>query len=282
VVAECLGKLALANPEKLVPELRQRLSSPSARARGTYVAALKFALVDQPVAADAHIAPVIGQFLEALRDNELAVRRAALLTLNWAAHNKPGMLRDFLPKLMSALYAEAKYKPELVKEVDLGPFKHKVDEGLENRKAAYEALNTLLENCLASIELTPFLLQLVEGLKDASYDIKMLTQLMVVRLANVAGPQLLEALDQLIEPLRATVMFKPPATAVKQEIERNDELVRSALRAVAAIARIENVDTNPKFEEFVRTAIKSGELTEKYDAIVKADAETSTDKMEIV
>ncbi len=69
-----------------------------------------------------------------------------------------------------------------------------VDEGLENRKAAYEAMNTLLETCVDRLDVSAFIAQLVEGLKDPSYDIKMLSHLMVIRLANSAGAQLLESL----------------------------------------------------------------------------------------
>jgi cullin-associated NEDD8-dissociated protein 1 len=267
VVAECLGKLAFAFPDKLLPELRGRLNAASPRARATLVSALKFSIVEQPAPIDAQLAPVMGDFLEALKDKELEVRRAALLTLNWAAHNKPTLVRENLPKYLPVLYSEAKIKPELIREVDLGPFKHKVDDGLENRKAAYEAMNTLLETCLDKVDVATFIAQLVEGLKDPSYDIKMLAHLMVSRLAHSAGNALLESLDHLIEPLRTTLTFKPPQTAVKQEIERNEELVRSALRSVVAISRIENIETSIKFEEFMRTTVKQGELAEKFEAI---------------
>jgi cullin-associated NEDD8-dissociated protein 1 len=125
-----------------------------------------------------------------------------------------------------------------------------------------------------------FIAQLVEGLKDPSYDIKMLCHLMVVRLAHVAGAQLLESLDVLVEPLRATVTSKAAQTAVKQEIERNDELVRSALRSVHAISRIEAVETCAKFDEFLRTNVKTGELAERWEAIVKTAAESEATAME--
>lgn len=41
VVAECLGKLCLIEPEKLLPELKKVLSSPSAKMRTTVVTGKK-------------------------------------------------------------------------------------------------------------------------------------------------------------------------------------------------------------------------------------------------
>lgn len=280
VVAECLGKLAFVNPQALLPEITKRLTLTAPRARSTLVSALKFTIVDQPAAIDPIILPLMGSFLDLLRDQQLDVRRAALLTLNWAAHNKPALVRDLLPKYMPAVLSEAKLKPELIREVDLGPFKHKVDDGLENRKAAYETMNTVLDTCHDKVELSPFIAQLVEGLKDPSYDIKMLAHLMVIRLAAVAGAAVLESLDQLVEPLRNTVTFKPPSTAVKQDVDRNDELVRSALRSVVSITRIDNVESNIKFEEFLRTTVKAGDLAEKFEAIRIAENADNGDPMD--
>jgi len=45
------------------------------------------------------------------------------------------------------LYRETVIKPELVRTVQMGPWQHKVDDGLEARKTAYETLYTLV--CLA-------------------------------------------------------------------------------------------------------------------------------------
>ena len=45
-------------------------------------------------------------------------------------------------------------------------------------------------------------------------------------------------IDRLIEPLRSTIQAKVKANAVKQEHEKQEELKRSSLRAVAALLTI--------------------------------------------
>lgn len=45
-------------------------------------------------------------------------------------------------------------------------------------------------------------------------------------------------LDSLLEPLEKTVNRKVKTDAVKQEADRNEDMVRSALRAVDALSRI--------------------------------------------
>jgi cullin-associated NEDD8-dissociated protein 1 len=45
-------------------------------------------------------------------------------------------------------------------------------------------------------------------------------------------------LDSLIEPIEKTISHKPKGDAVKQEIDRNEDMIRSALRAIAALSRI--------------------------------------------
>ena len=42
-------------------------------------------------------------------------------------------------------------------------------------------------------------------------------------------------IEKLIEPLRTTIQSKAKANAVKQEFEKQDELKRSAMRAIAAL-----------------------------------------------
>ena len=75
-------------------------------------------------------------------------------------------MRDALPELLPMLYEQTKKRPELVHQVDLGPFKHTVDDGLELRKAAFECMDTLLDGCPDRLELAQFLVHLIDGLKD--------------------------------------------------------------------------------------------------------------------
>lgn len=51
------------------------------------------------------------------------------------------------------------------REVDLGPFKHKIDDGLELRKAAFECMDVLLDRCKDCIDMAAFITHLEKGLQ---------------------------------------------------------------------------------------------------------------------
>jgi len=267
IVAECLGKFTLISPEQLVPTLKQKRSATSDKTRSTMITALKFAIVEKPHQVDQHLGPIMGEFLSLLADKDLHVRRQTLLTLNYAAHNKPSLVRSVLAQNLEHLYEETKQKEELVTVIILGPFKHRVDTGLENRKAAFECMYTLLETCIDKIEISTFVEHVKAGLGDV-YDVKLLCHLMLVRLAKSAGPALITSLDSLVEPLKKTITAKVRDTAVQQEKEKNEELVRSALRAVASIATLPSVDSAIKFNEFLTSTIKSGKHAQQYEEIL--------------
>ena len=58
-------------------------------------------------------------------------------TLSTAAHVKPSLLGGQLGGLLPALYAQTAVDASLIRTVDLGPFKHKIDDGLELRKVLF-------------------------------------------------------------------------------------------------------------------------------------------------
>lgn len=55
--------------------------------------------------------------------------------------------------------------PAACRVVDLGPFKHTIDDGLELRKASFECMDTLLERCGDRVEPETFVSHLLHGLK---------------------------------------------------------------------------------------------------------------------
>ena len=172
-MAECLGKLCLIKPEELLPQLQSALSSPSPLMRTTVVTAMKFTISDQPQPIDALLKNSIGEFLSALTDSDLNVRRVALVAFNSAAHNKPSLIRDLLRTTLPQLYNETQKRKELIREVEMGPFKHEVDDGLDLRKAAFECMYTLLDTCIDRLDIYEFLSHVQDSLKD-HYDIKVL------------------------------------------------------------------------------------------------------------
>ncbi|KAJ7002205.1 hypothetical protein NC653_012304 [Populus alba x Populus x berolinensis] len=104
VVAECLGKIALVEPAKLVPALKVRTTSPAAFTRATVVIAVKYSIVERPEKIDEIIYPEISSFLMLIKDHDRHVRRAAILALSTFAHNKPNLIKGLLPELLPLLY----------------------------------------------------------------------------------------------------------------------------------------------------------------------------------
>uniref|UniRef100_A0A803NAM7 TATA-binding protein interacting (TIP20) domain-containing protein n=1 Tax=Chenopodium quinoa TaxID=63459 RepID=A0A803NAM7_CHEQI len=238
VVAECLGKIALIEPNKLVPALKMRITSPAGFTRATAIIAIKYSLVERPEKIDEILHPEISSFLLLIKDQDWHVRRAAVLALSTAAHNKPNLIKGLLPEMLPLLYDQTVVKQELIRTVDLGPFKHVVDDGLELRKAAFECVDTLLDHCLDQVNPASFIIPHLKSGLDDHYDVKMPCHLILSKLADKCPSAVLAVLDSLVDPLQKTINFKPKQDAVKQEIDRNEDMIRSALRAIASLNRI--------------------------------------------
>ena len=52
--------------------------------------------------------------------------KAAVQLLSIAAHNKVVLVREGLPRVLPALYAQTVQDPTMIRIVELGPFQHKV------------------------------------------------------------------------------------------------------------------------------------------------------------
>lgn len=207
LVAECLGKLTLLKPAQLLPQLFNNLQSESPHIRETIISAIRFTILDKPHPIDDILKSNIDQFIKTLQDSDISVRRVAFLALNSALHMKPSLVRDSFNLILPLLYTEIKPKvlvnffcavfhvlpsqPELVHDVEMGPFKHRVDDGLDFRKTAFECMYTLLESSLDRIDVFEYLCNVEIGLKD-THDIQMLVFIILIRLADVYPSAIVE------------------------------------------------------------------------------------------
>jgi cullin-associated NEDD8-dissociated protein 1 len=93
-------------------------------------------------------------------------------------------------------------------------------------------------------------------------------------------------LDDLVTPLKTTLDFKMRSNAVKQEVEKNQELIRAALRCIYALNHLSEPSkfffclfyqdqctylflsgVSPKFESFF-VDVRTGPLAEEYKLTV--------------
>ncbi|VUC21887.1 unnamed protein product [Clonostachys rosea] len=230
VCAECAGRLVALNPAEFIPQLQALLSVDSPSIRGMAIQAIRYTLPESDEAFDAMLRQVlVDMLLAVLQDEELENRRLAMMTLNSATHNKPDLILPSLGKLVPYVLEESIIKPELVREVMLGPFKHKVDDGLEVRKSAYETLYALMETAFSRINNIDFYDRVIAGLKDDN-DIRQLCNLMITKLAVIDPDETARRLDAIAEAFRAILSVKLKDNAVKQEVEKQEEATKSTLR----------------------------------------------------
>lgn len=256
VVAECLGKLVLMASEDIVMQLQRAASSENPNVRATVATSIRFTLQDKPHHVDDWLQPCLPTFLYLMQDSSWYVRKAAVQTLNSIVHSRLDMLGDMLPELTILVCKQTAVLPELVRTVDLGPFKHIVDDGLELRKAAFECLSSIMERSFDSVDLNQFIICLKEGIAD-HYDVKVPCHLLLAKIAELHGQSVLLAVDELVPNLGKTLRTRLKSDAVKQEVDRHEDLLCSALRAIYAISKVPNIEFHEKFTQMMAQVIES-------------------------
>jgi cullin-associated NEDD8-dissociated protein 1 len=264
IVAECLGKLCLIEPKQLL-KLEGLLESTSPLKRSTALTAIKFIIIDEPHPIDSLLGRELHKFLLYVKDDDLNVKKMALVAFNSAAHNKPLLIKNLLCDLLPHLYKETEKRAELIRIVEMGPFKHEVDDGLDLRKTAFECMYTLLDRCFDQLDLFKYLKHLEGGLKDHN-DIKMLAYLMVSCLAKRCPIQVLTNIESLTDALNSTLKIKLKSNALKQEQEKLDEVKKSAVRTIAVLVAIPEAKQNSKVNEVITYINNTAQLKEFYDA----------------
>eukprot|EP00884_Botryococcus_braunii_P010434 jgi/Botrbrau1/19392/Bobra.0338s0022.1 len=270
VVAECLGHLALLHPP-LLQDLLSQAQRGNGIMRQYIVRAIKATLVANPHPVDGYLVGMMPFLVAYLADNDRHVRKSAVEMLNAAAHNKPALVLEHLLSALPHLYQQTVIDENLIRTVDLGPFKHKIDDGLELRKVAFECMDVIFEACPDSINYNAFMGPLSSGLGD-QHDIRMGCHLLLCKLASRAGPIVLANLDPLVPKLEETLTHKIKPDAVKQEMDRNEDMLRSCLRAVEAVQSIPNSEACASFRSLIQTVVLKS-LGAKFEAVKRERAE---------
>ena len=241
VGAECLGRIAIVDPSAYLKQLHTLLQDENPRIRGMIISALRYVFADTDASYNTYLQGTIVSMLEVmLGDTDLENQRLSLSAFNSAFHNKPDLVLPYLPQLLPFAMEATVPRPNLIREVTMGPFKHKVDDGLEIRKSAYETLYALLESSATQSRLDlngAFYDRIVAGIGD-DQEIKILCCLVLTKLLPLTVAETQRRLDSLAGQFRTVLAFKPKETAVKQELEKLAEQNKAVVKVAAAINKL--------------------------------------------
>ncbi|KAF2137453.1 uncharacterized protein K452DRAFT_235848 [Aplosporella prunicola CBS 121167] len=228
--AECIGRLTIIDPKTFLPQLQEFLGNTDAGTRAMVISALRYTFADTDETYDDVLRPmVIPMLTTMLRDSDLDNQRLALTTMSSAVHNKPELVLPQLQELLPLVMDRTVIKPELIREVQMGPFKHKVDDGLEVRKGAYETLYTLLDTAVARLNIPDFSERIIAGIID-DHDVRTLCNLMLTKLVHLAPDETKLRLGSIADHFKTVIATKPKENAVKQEIEKIEKSARGVAK----------------------------------------------------
>ena len=296
VLAECLGRLAAWSPKTLLPQLEQDATSDASDVHQKVVAVLaaKHAVLAALASRNGDTVRSVTERLPFFVGNatlsstaHAEVCVAAMKVLSAAAHGIPSIVvsgKKWIAEVTDLLFLQTPIDQSLVRVVDLGPFKHTVDDGLETRKAAFECVSTVLDafsvavgnaGDLSSDSSSDDFLQsapssFATGVASAiatgsgdHYDVKIVSHALISKLTRspLGCDAVAEKLPTITSAMTKTLTQKMKSDAVKQEIDRNFDLLRSCLKAVVHLStRVSTCAENEAWNEFMAKTVK-GEKT---------------------
>eukprot|EP01061_Rhynchopus_euleeides_P021037 TRINITY_DN34207_c0_g2_i1.p1 TRINITY_DN34207_c0_g2~~TRINITY_DN34207_c0_g2_i1.p1 ORF type:complete len:1278 (+),score=657.22 TRINITY_DN34207_c0_g2_i1:86-3919(+) len=282
VVSECLGKLAVLDSQAVTKRMFMSASDsgPTAHMTATVITAMKYA-VSEPIFKYDSLTEDVKFFLSFMNKPEDAdketnaanvkVRRAAVQLFTAAVHSKPFTVRPSVAEHIKALLAQCVVDQELVRMVNLGPFVHKVDDGLELRKSAFECIDILLDGSLSGDSLLDYLNDymvvaehLTQGMAVAQgKDIQILNFIMFSKMcriqrARVAVMTSLDVIfgqDMLPKNVATCVTQLGKESVVQQDKDKITDLLVTMLKMIRAIRKVPRTEEHKALEMFISSVV---------------------------
>jgi len=257
IVAEILGRLLADFPTETFDTVDSGLKSNNELQAATTARSIKFAgtrLKDVNT-----VKFLTNQLVQMCGASNVEVKKNALEALTSIVHSNWVSMRTHLRDSMSHILAfalqETKTRPELIHEVDLGPFKHKVDNGLPMRKAAFGLLETLIEKAYESIDASSVLVAIITvGLSDSAEECVVLNLNILAKMSQNSTAVIISYLDQIVAAFNTLFTNNLKLIASSQSQERAINIVRALLRVVYLVNKSPEIQEFPSvtFSDFIK------------------------------
>ena len=145
-----------------------------------------------------------------------------------------------------------------MKEYKFGASLHIEDDEESNRLLAFECLDGLLPVCSGRINMSDFVGRVSEGLQDM-YHVKLKCHSLLCHLAST--PYAVDAVvahtDHIVDGLWLTISKELPKNESQREVDKQEEMVRGALRTVMVLETIPHAAHNPKMKKLLSDILAS-------------------------
>merc|ERR1719478_793131 len=105
-----------------------------------------------------------------------------------------------------------------------------------------------MDECIDKVDPNEFVAHLAEGIADDT-DVKMICQLLALKAADLFPAAMAAGLEPLCKGFEATFKVKLKADAVPTEIQRHEDCLKSAMRAVIRMTQLDQ--DSPQLKELV-------------------------------
>lgn len=212
---------------------------------------------------------------------DLNVRKQVLLCITTVAHTCPQAIQPHIPVLLKQLYPMVMPDKSLVRTVDLGSFKHTIDDGLPVRKAVFGTLDTLQASLGQHVDMQEFCRHVMNGINDVD-DISILTYSMLTNAAVKHGSAVVHVVDALpghimkavkdqLKAAKVVDTSNAPAAAAEAAKqadnsaavsagERARDVLRATVRCIVTVNGIKSVDGVQAWHEFYQRVLKTPQL----------------------
>ncbi|KAI9883063.1 MAG: hypothetical protein M1823_005174 [Watsoniomyces obsoletus] len=259
LVAECMGRLLTMDPLNKLPTLPNMLTEGlehniypamliddpetssehvkmQARRRGVTIQAFRYAMAEWADDLPGYPPLILAAMIAALNDPWLENAQLAMTAFAVGVAHHPCTILPELEQLLPTVLKNAAIRPELIKEVTMGPFKHNVDKGLELRKTTFESIYFVIGDMVDRKNVDDFFERILNGLTD-DHDIRMLSNMILTKLIRFVPDATQRYLDAMAKGFRVTLSWKSNDKTLKQEREKARDAMNAVLRVSLQLDR---------------------------------------------
>jgi hypothetical protein len=257
IAGECLGRLCACNTAVVLPRIEALATDSNPFRRACSATAFRFA-----ASSGAHMSSRSAEaVLATALDADIGVKLAGLQAINVATLSATDLVSDLIriepaplaadgsiavPKpplstcgLQAVVFSDTRIREDLQRDVDMGPFKQFVDDGLPLRKAAFGCMEALFDRVRERLSPKHFIAALCTGLSDAD-DVMLLAHPLLVKLASdpVWSRHVVSSLSPIVTATSAAFDKVEGRKKKNSDGSGGSDVVRSALRALHSIEEL--------------------------------------------